>query len=671
MASGQPVHSPAPPSLLPRLTFTQGLVVGQLSIIIVVAALVRYLLFEDRTGADDDEQDESDHDGARIRRHFPPTSPKTKSKPTSTSLLSLSLSLSSLGDRKSPPLNKTHGHRSDVGVGPTTSTLASIPDAVGYDMETAADVDVGWLNVLLAHVWEGYRDDLLAGGSKPRREVVGRDVWEDVDEFEQANGDSAGNSMGEGYQSTPAGTALAYFQEILNRPKVDAQKLDFLDPIIVTDCQLGSSYPILSNARVRPRDDQGRVRIEVDVDYTDLLTLSLQTAILINFPRKRFAVLPVSLGLRITRFSGTLSLSLTSHSAAAPTTRSRHSFEVSLHPDFLLSATCSSLVGSRAKLQDIPKIQQLILQRIRAAIQERIGWPKVWTLALPDLVRRRPKTRSAGRASRPEGEHMLGHEYEDGSRDQADLDIPRRSGVMQSTAQGDAGFTNGRRHFDNQRTPKAKQRRPVGLPDDELGAEGDDYYSPPHRRQGQGSRLGQMGPSSSYSSAVYRGEQGIDGGYRRGYPTPPSSSSRFQYQNGNQRRSDFQGPPRARYQGDFFEQQGEYDEEPPSARRSTSRGVSSGLEVPGPMYRPRQNRTESWDGRPPSSIGAMQQQSRRMHDDSVQDSRSSSKAKSRQDHGSQYRGGARSGGGGGGGEGSGGGSAVKAWRDEMEQKTFG
>ncbi|PWN24903.1 hypothetical protein BDZ90DRAFT_234515 [Jaminaea rosea] len=354
-------------SLLPRLTFTQGLVVGQLSIICVVVALVRYLLFEDHAAAREDEaasKDGEDDSEAR-RRTFPTTSSPQPRRPALAGRASslLSLSLSSLPTRaKSPPIPPLQGGGEKAGSGPSLPTLARIPDAVGYDMETGADCDVGWLNVLVAHVWEGYRDDFLAGGSQSTPQ----------------EGEEGGGARR---------TARDFMQDVLNRRRpTNASSPSFLDPINVTAVHPGSSYPLLSNARVRPRDDAGRVRIEVDVDYSDVLSLDITTALCLNFPRPRFAVLPLSLGLRVTRFSGTLSLSIVSHPSAKPDERSRHSLEVSLHPDFLLLATCSSLVGSRAKLQDIPKIQQVMLQRIRGAILDKVGWPKVWTVQMPDLV---------------------------------------------------------------------------------------------------------------------------------------------------------------------------------------------------------------------------------------------------------------------------------------------
>ncbi|CAO1639424.1 unnamed protein product [Sympodiomycopsis kandeliae] len=389
-------HTTPPPSILPQLTFTQGFLVGQVSVIIIVVALIRYLLLEDPpSSASADQVNKKRRRKSSSSSTFPVTSTSSnKSGQPLSSLLSLSLSLGKNstavdtsqqpGRAKSPPPNGLESDGQVYGSGPALSTLERIPDAVGYDMETAADTDVGWLNVLLAHAWAGYRDDFLAGGSS-RPDIIHGECESDEDNT------SDGSSPSIESEDAVHRTAGLLMQEVLNRPKVEDGKLDFLDEIQVTECILGNSYPTLSNARVRPRDDQGRVRIEIDVDYNDVLSLALRTSILVNYPRPRFAVLPISLGVRITRFSGTISLSLSSHSPSTTDQekRSRHSLELSLHPDFLLSATCSSLVGSRAKLQDIPKIQQLILQRIRSAIIDKIGWPRVFTVELPDLVKRR------------------------------------------------------------------------------------------------------------------------------------------------------------------------------------------------------------------------------------------------------------------------------------------
>jgi hypothetical protein len=43
------------------------------------------------------------------------------------------------------------------------------------------------------------------------------------------------------------------------------------------------------------------------MDYSDAVSLSLSTAVLVNFPKPRFAVLPVSLGVELAAIGGTVS----------------------------------------------------------------------------------------------------------------------------------------------------------------------------------------------------------------------------------------------------------------------------------------------------------------------------------------------------------------------------
>ncbi|ORX36397.1 hypothetical protein BD324DRAFT_628699 [Kockovaella imperatae] len=208
-----------------------------------------------------------------------------------------------------------------------------------YDMATHPAESAGWMNVLLSQILQGYRNDLLAeSGEEGARFRI--EKWLNPD-----NG-----------------------------------KMLWLDPIQVTSLSLGESYPLLSNARIRPADGQGRVRAEIDLDYLDSLSLSLSTSVLINFPAPRFAVLPVSLGVELVGIGGTLSVQI--HEPEGE----RQHIHLSLLPDFHLNLKTTTLLGSRAKLQDVPKLEQLIVSRIRGVIQDRLVHPHHLTLALPRIL---------------------------------------------------------------------------------------------------------------------------------------------------------------------------------------------------------------------------------------------------------------------------------------------
>lgn len=56
-----PFASSPAPSLFPQLTFTQGFLVGQVSVIVIVIALIRYLLLEDPATDDLTAQNQQQH----------------------------------------------------------------------------------------------------------------------------------------------------------------------------------------------------------------------------------------------------------------------------------------------------------------------------------------------------------------------------------------------------------------------------------------------------------------------------------------------------------------------------------------------------------------------------------------------------------------------------------
>ncbi|EST06921.1 protein of unknown function DUF2404 [Kalmanozyma brasiliensis GHG001] len=359
-----------------RWTFTQGLIVGQLSMVLVALLLIRYVIFEDSATALEKE---------RLMRL------KISERRSKRHAKTLLQGARRAATPSSNPLRKSHRISSDT----RASVFANILDKTAYDLSSHLPESTDWLNVMFAQAIAGYREDVLAGGVSP-------DFPTSTHRANTRHG-GPGIQFGTDPLDPPADlepekerTARDLMEEILNRTSSS-----FLDPIRVTEADFGDAYPIFTNARVRPADDTGRTRIEIDVDYSDQITLAIDTKLLINFPKPRFAVLPVSLSLTIVRFSGTLAIELFSSDPNAtvlptaapasskqkiPPPRSRHQLHFSLHPDFALEASASSLLGSRAKLQDIPKIEQLLISRLRGWIMDRFVWPRYWSLTLPNLV---------------------------------------------------------------------------------------------------------------------------------------------------------------------------------------------------------------------------------------------------------------------------------------------
>ncbi|KAI0093319.1 maintenance of mitochondrial morphology protein 1 [Irpex rosettiformis] len=154
----------------------------------------------------------------------------------------------------------------------------------------------------------------------------------------------------------------------------------FVDPIKVHTVDLGVSAPRLSRARSRPLNTPlVDPQIEVDMHYTDTISVSFSTSVLLNYPFPSFARLPISLTISLSLFSSTILLT-------PPQPHSPHPTVTVMLPspqsDFTLDLKTTSLLGSRAKLADVPKLHELITHQIRRAIIEK----GVWKVVLPGLA---------------------------------------------------------------------------------------------------------------------------------------------------------------------------------------------------------------------------------------------------------------------------------------------
>jgi maintenance of mitochondrial morphology protein 1 len=184
---------------------------------------------------------------------------------------------------------------------------------------------------------------------------------------------------------------------------------DYIDEIRVTELSLGEDFPIFSNCRIIPVDEDGlslgtgrtfdagtanrdgtRLQARMDVDLSDMLTLALETKLLLNYPQKLAAVLPVALAVSVVRFSGTLSISFipSNPSQSTPTMMSFNFLD-----DYRLDLSIRSLVGSRSRLQDVPKIAQLVESRLHKWFDERCVEPRFQEIALPSLWPRKKNAR--------------------------------------------------------------------------------------------------------------------------------------------------------------------------------------------------------------------------------------------------------------------------------------
>lgn len=245
-----------------------------------------------------------------------------------------------------------------------TLTMSSILSKTYYNVESHQPESLDWFNVLVAQTIAQFRSD--------------------------AQHDDA---------------ILSSLTKALN----GASRPSFLDDIKITELSLGEDFPIFSNCRVIPVDEDGldlgsgrglefgtaaregaRLQARMDVDLSDVLTLALETKLLLNYPKKLSAVLPVALAVSVVRFSGTLSISFIPGNPAqsTPATMSFNFLD-----DYRLDLSVRSLLGSRSRLQDVPKIAQLIEARLHKWFDERCVEPRFQEIALPSLWPRKKNTR--------------------------------------------------------------------------------------------------------------------------------------------------------------------------------------------------------------------------------------------------------------------------------------
>lgn len=271
------------------------------------------------------------------------------------------LSLRSSGNRQDRELSRK---KSTVLRSPPALTIGSILSKTYYNVDSHQPESLDWFNVLIGQTIAQFRSDA---------------------QHDDAILDSLSKAMNGG-----------------SRP-------DFIDEIRVTELSLGEDFPILSNCRIIPVDEDGvslgpgkkfdpdtaardgtRLQARMDVDLSDMLTLAVETKLLLNYPKKLSAVLPVALAVSVVRFSGTLSISfIPSNPSQSTPTRMIFNFL----DDYRLDFSIRSLLGSRSRLQDVPKIAQLIEARLHRWFDERAVEPRFQEIALPSLWPRKKNTR--------------------------------------------------------------------------------------------------------------------------------------------------------------------------------------------------------------------------------------------------------------------------------------
>lgn len=245
----------------------------------------------------------------------------------------------------------------DKETGSATNNLTSILEKTYYDVENHAPESLDWFNVLIAQTISQLRTEAILSDN---------------------------------------------IYHLLNDFLAKLELPEYLDKIRLVEIDVGDDFPIFSNCRIKHSgDESGRLEARIDVDLSDTLTLGIETRLLLNHPRPLTAALPIQLVVSMVRFSGCLTVSLVNtNDTDFVGSQSKDSdspggtaLMFSFLPDYRLEFTVKSLIGSRAKLQDVPKVSHLVESKLRAWFKDRCVEPRFQVILLPSMWPRSKNTR--------------------------------------------------------------------------------------------------------------------------------------------------------------------------------------------------------------------------------------------------------------------------------------
>lgn len=204
---------------------------------------------------------------------------------------------------------------------------------------------------------------------------------------------------------------------------------DFIDRINVTEINLGDDYPILSNCKITHKGtgasgpggtgnavpppseyDDSRLEAQMDIDLSDMITLGIETRINLNQPKilspflSLSTSLPVSLSVTIVRFTARLNISLyqqIEQSEDEEKDKRDTILSINFEPDYKLQLSVKSLVGSRSRLQNVPTLESIVDSKIQKWFRDHYVEPHQMIFKLPSLWPR--KKRSAEANANPSG----------------------------------------------------------------------------------------------------------------------------------------------------------------------------------------------------------------------------------------------------------------------------
>lgn len=333
---GQQQLSVAPSNSFSSWSFLQGLIVGQITVVIVLVFFIKFFIFSESSSSK-------------------PNNPKNAAGPSLISRPFISSQfISSIMKRG----GKDQIDGSENIEAEQTRQIDAILEKTYYNVDTHPSESLDWFNVLIAQTIQQFREE----------------AWQK---------DNIVHSLNSFVE-----------RKVHELPSyVDGVKITELD--IGDDFPIFSNCRV----QYVPNSNRKKLEAKIDIDLNDRLAIGVETKLLLNYPKPATAALPINITVAIVRFQACLTVSLTKAEEFVPpssplqeNTGSGYFLVFSFAPEYRMDFETESLIGARSKLENIPKIGSLIEYQIKKWFVERCVEPRFQFVRLPSMWPRSKRT---------------------------------------------------------------------------------------------------------------------------------------------------------------------------------------------------------------------------------------------------------------------------------------
>ena len=323
--------------------FLQGFVLGQVTVFLVFIFFIKFFIFSDAKTPD----------------------PKSHSDSILTKLTN-STSIIKLGG-KERLITETPEEEIDM-----QKQLYMLLEKTHYNVDTHKPESLDWFNVLIAQAIQQLRLEALLK-------------------------DNIVHSL----------------NDFIDRKSKDVP--DFIRYIKVKELDIGDNFPIFSNCKIQysPNSSNKRLEATIDINLNDRLAFGVETQLALNFPKPLSGSLPIELTVSLVKFKASLTVSLTTREEFANLHDGLNHLKddiggyylmFSFSPEYTMDFEIESLIGSTTKLENIPKISDIIQYQIKKWFVERCVNPRFQFTRLPNVW---PRTKNTGETKNSETEQIL------------------------------------------------------------------------------------------------------------------------------------------------------------------------------------------------------------------------------------------------------------------------